>query len=65
MSELVKLRHRGMSASRQLYHREPTFDCAAIPDALGHSRHFALRKSNELFCRRTTVKSVTRPADRV
>ena len=30
-----------------------------------HSRHFALRKSNELFCRRTTVKSVTRPADRV
>ncbi len=31
----TKLRHRRMSASRQLYPREPTSDCAAISDALG------------------------------
>ena len=59
MSELVKLRHRGMSASRQLYHREPTFDCAAISDALGHERPVALQENSETFRRRSTMKWVT------
>ena len=39
--------------------RKPTFACAALSDATGHERHFALHKSSQPFRRQPIVKSVT------
>jgi hypothetical protein len=43
--------------------RRRTFEITDFRNKICHVRHFAPQKSSELFRRRTTVKSVNRPAD--